>query len=82
MEQRGNHLSAAGEIGRAGRAFAVSRRYAVDAGLEWPRSPFTRDSLRTCRETDPTEFENGWHAGWGDAGDALSTNDHQAFSGM
>ena len=82
MEQRGNHLSAAGEIGRAGRAFAVSRRYAVDAGLEWPRSPFTRDSLRTCREIDPTEFENGWHAGWGDAGDALSTNDHQAFSGM
>lgn len=82
VEQRGNHLSAAGEIGRAGRAFAVSRRYAVDAGLEWPRHPFTHDSLRRCRETDPFAFENGWRSGWTDAADALATNDHQVFSGM
>lgn len=82
IEQRGNHLAAAGEIERAGRAFAVSRRYAVDAGLDWPRNPFTHDSLRRARETEPTVFERGWRGGWIDATDALSTHDHQRFSDL
>ncbi|MFW0794522.1 BTAD domain-containing putative transcriptional regulator [Gordonia sp. CPCC 205515] len=82
VEQRGNHLAAAGETERAGRAFAVSRRYAVDAGLDWPRNPFTHDSLKRGRETDPAQFEQGWRDGWTDATDALATSDHQRFSGM
>ena len=82
IEQRGNHLTAAGEIERAGRAFAVSRRYAVDAGLDWPRNPFTHDSLRRARETEPTVFERGWRGGWIDAADAISTHDHQRFSAL
>ncbi len=82
IEQRGNHLTAAGQIERAGRAFAVSRRYAVDAGLDWPRNPFTRDALRRGRETDPVAFERGWRGGWVDAADAISTHDHQRFSGL
>ncbi|MGV9670682.1 hypothetical protein ACWDPV_08805 [Gordonia sp. NPDC003504] len=82
IEQRGNHLTAAGQIERAGRAFAVSRRYAVDAGLDWPRNPFTHDALRRARETDPSMFERGWRGGWIDAADALSTHDHQRFSDL
>lgn len=82
MEQRANHLTAAGEIERAGKSFAVARRYATDGGLQWPRNPFTHDSLRRCRESDADAFERGWRDGWSEAADALSTNDHQRFSGV
>ena len=82
IEQRGNHLAAGGEVNRAGRAFAVARTYALDAGMEWPRQPFTHDAIRRCREDDNTTFDDGWRAGVTAARDALSTGDHERFAGM
>ncbi|AZG46491.1 AfsR/SARP family transcriptional regulator [Gordonia insulae] len=82
VEQRGNHLARAGEIIRAGHAFAVARCYAVDAGMEWPRGPFTHDAIRTCRETDNHAFDSGWRAGARAAADALRVGDHERFANM
>ncbi|WP_193361577.1 hypothetical protein [Gordonia polyisoprenivorans] len=82
VEQRGNHLAAAGEVNRAGRAFAVARTYALDAGMEWPRHPFTHDAIRRCRDDENTAFDRGWRAGIADARDALVMGDHERFAGM
>ncbi|WP_020172085.1 AfsR/SARP family transcriptional regulator [Gordonia polyisoprenivorans] len=82
VEQRGNHLAAAGEVNRAGRAFAVARTYALDAGMEWPRHPFTHDAIRRCRDDENTAFDQGWRAGIAEARDALVMGDHERFAGM
>ncbi|MDL9946585.1 BTAD domain-containing putative transcriptional regulator [Gordonia sp. ABSL11-1] len=82
IEQRGNHLAAATDIRRAAAAFAVARTYAADAGMAWPRNPFTHDAVRRCRESDNATFEAGWRDGSAAARDALATGDHERFAGM
>ncbi|MCH5641573.1 hypothetical protein [Gordonia sp. ABSL49_1] len=82
VEQRGNHLAAGGEITRAAHSFAVSRAYATDAGMDWPRLPFTHDAIRGCRDKDNAGFEAGWRTGSAAAREAMRTGDHERFVGM
>jgi DNA-binding SARP family transcriptional activator/predicted ATPase len=82
VEQRGNHLAAATDIRRAAAAFAVARTYAADAGMAWPRNPFTHDAVRRCRESDNATFEAGWRDGSAAARDALATGDHERFANL
>ncbi|WP_238403629.1 hypothetical protein [Gordonia desulfuricans] len=63
VEQRGNHLSAAGEIGRAGRAFAV-----CSSAEPWPQRPSAppisaRRTRRPARSAAGTTRNGGTSGG-------------------
>lgn len=64
LEQRGNHLAAAGRYADSARCFGASATQYENVGLSWPRhdgTSATVDQLRTA--LPPGDFDRAWASG-------------------
>jgi predicted ATPase/DNA-binding SARP family transcriptional activator len=63
LEQRGMHHSVAANWDLAATLFGAGARYCTALGVQWPRHPFTTDTVERCRTELGARFDAAWNRG-------------------